>query len=375
MVNILTGTLSWYNLILLPALLAGYTVHELAHALVAFSLGDTSQVERKRLSFNPLRHVFWLGMVFFLLFGWGWAKPLSVDPMRFRIKSPTFGMFLVSVAGVAANFSLALTVLLVMLMVTGFLILNGASPLAVIEFMAPQAPTAGLQGAVAALTSYMVAVNLVLGLVNLLPLPPLDGFQAVLNLYLLVRGSKLTAVVQSAPRLSVARVAEDGSASPAQIHFQIGLDYQKAGQMDEAIARYRQAVAQDSAFALAYYNEGLAYWAKGRRSLAASAFKAAMRSGAEPAVRYQADQRLQELGRIEPDSGTGPGPVPPPLEPGSTVEVSVQSVQPLDPAMVRRVWWQLAIGGIAVLFLALTALFFVLAATMTSVGPVLPQVP
>jgi tetratricopeptide (TPR) repeat protein len=220
-----------------------------------------------------------------------------------------------------------------------------------------------------------VAVNLVLGLVNLLPLPPLDGFQAVLNLYLLVRGSKLTAVVQSAPRLSVARVAEDGSASPAQIHFQIGLDYQKAGQMDEAIARYRQAVAQDSAFALAYYNEGLAYWAKGRRSLAASAFKAAMRSGAEPAVRYQADQRLQELGRIEPDSGTGPGPVPPPLEPGSTVEVSVQSVQPLDPAMVRRVWWQLAIGGIAVLFLALTALFFVLAATMTSVGPVLPQVP
>ena len=53
------------TLLLLPALFVGFTVHELAHALVAYLLGDTSQVEKKRLSFNPLRHVSWLGLVVF----------------------------------------------------------------------------------------------------------------------------------------------------------------------------------------------------------------------------------------------------------------------------------------------------------------------
>ena len=98
---------SWTTLLYLPALFVGFTVHELAHALVAYLLGDTSQVERKRLSFNPLRHVSWLGMVVFLLFGFGWAKPVWVDPNRFRIENRDFGLFLVSIAGACANLLLA----------------------------------------------------------------------------------------------------------------------------------------------------------------------------------------------------------------------------------------------------------------------------
>jgi Zn-dependent protease len=367
--NLSTGLLSWSKLLLLPALFAGFTVHELAHALVAFLLGDTSQVERKRLSFNPLRHVSWLGMATFLLIGLGWAKPVSVDPARFRIKSPAFGMFLVSVAGATANFLLALLALLAMTAtVTAAWMLNGASPVAVLEFLIPKEPTAGLQGAVAALTYYMLTVNLLLGLFNLLPLPPLDGFQAVLNLYLMIRGSlKPAAAAQPAPTAVAVEGGEEAPSSPAQIHFQIGLEYQKAGQTDEAIARYRQAVVQDPSFALAYYNQGLAYWAKGRWSLAASAFKAAIGSGADPAVRYQAGLRLRELSQAEHDPEANPGPVPPLLEPGSTVELQAQGMPPLDPAVERRVWWHLAIGGIGMLMLAAAALLFVLGATMASV--------
>ncbi len=79
---------SWATLLYLPALFVAYTVHELAHATMAFALGDTSQVERHRLSFNPLRHVSWLGMLLFLLVGLPWAKPLWADPSRFRLKEP-----------------------------------------------------------------------------------------------------------------------------------------------------------------------------------------------------------------------------------------------------------------------------------------------
>ena len=76
MLNVFRWPPGWATLWLLPALFIGFTVHELAHALVAFLLGDTTQVERNRLSFNPLRHVSWVGMATFLLIGIGWALSL-----------------------------------------------------------------------------------------------------------------------------------------------------------------------------------------------------------------------------------------------------------------------------------------------------------
>jgi len=90
---------TWATLLLLPALFLGFTVHELAHAVVAYLLGDTSQVERRRLSFNPLRHVSWLGLALFLLVGIGWAKPVWVDYSPLPIKNRSLGIFLVVVAG------------------------------------------------------------------------------------------------------------------------------------------------------------------------------------------------------------------------------------------------------------------------------------
>jgi Zn-dependent protease len=353
---------SWTVLLYLPALFVGFTVHELAHAIVAYLLGDTSQVERKRLSFNPLRHISWLGMIVFLLFGFGWAKPVRVDAARFRIENRAFGMFLVSIAGASANLLVAI-IALAGLMGTGMVVsfLTGSSMWDVFQFLTARDLKLDLQGVAVALSSYMLIVNLVLAFFNLFPLPPLDGFQALMSLYTMIRGRlKRPAGVGPAPRPSSATATEgDADRSPAQIHLRIGLEYHKAGQWDEAIARYRQAIAQDEHLALAYYNQGLVYLAKGRPSLAASAFKAAMQPGGDLGVRIEADRRLHELALAEQDPAAEPGSVPPPLEPGRTLELVPGAAPPLDPAVVRRVWLRLGIGGVMLAISAVVIWFFV----------------
>jgi Zn-dependent protease len=371
MQNLLNWPPGWGTVLLLPALFVAFTVHELAHAVVAFLLGDTSQVERKRLSFNPLRHVSWLGMAAFLLVGFGWAKPVWVDYGRLRIKNRAFGMFLVSIAGAMAN---VLTALLALggIMVSVVIVswLSGSPSWDVLMLLLTQQPALDAQGLAMALSTYMVSVNLLLGLFNLLPLPPLDGFQALMSLVAVVRNALKGRTDDGAlARLAgqTAGVSAPAS-SPAQIHFRIGLDYHKAGKMDEAIARYRQALAHDGQLAMAYYNQGLAYWAKGRPSLAGNAFRAAAHSGEDVNVRMQAGLRLQELAQVEQSPEAKLGPVPPPLEPGAAPEVAAGESTPLDPSMARRVWLRLAIGGMLMLILAVGMWLYVTAVTLASVS-------
>jgi len=376
---------SWGMLLLLPALFVGFTVHELAHALVAYLLGDTSQVERNRLSFNPLRHVSWVGMIVFLLFRFGWAKPISVDASRFRMKNQAFGMFLVSISGACANLLTALFVLVGM--TTTVLIVwtvTGVQPIEVMQFLMPTNPGPDAQGAAAALSQYMMMVNLLLAFFNLIPLPPLDGFQAAISLYLAVRvllgrgpavrrDRRGEPVVLSGSERSPEAGSETDRRRPAQIHFDIGLNYHKEGQWDEAIARYRQATAVDEQFALAYYNLGLAYWAKGRNDLAAHAFRAALGSGAEPSIRLQADLRLHELesagqrGSVMENRAVDPSSVPPPLEPGSVPDIEAGRPAPLDPGAARRVWLRLGVGTIGFLLLAVAAWLYVTGVALMSV--------
>ncbi|MGD9145757.1 MAG: tetratricopeptide repeat protein [Anaerolineae bacterium] len=393
MVDLLHWPPSWSMLLLLPALLVGFTVHELAHGLVAYLLGDTSQVERNRLSFNPLHHISWVGMVVFMLFRFGWAKPVWMDASQFRIKNQAFGMFLVAVAGSLANL---LTGLLALLGVSTTAMIvwmsTGADPMDVWEFLMASDPGLDAQGLAVALSGYMVMVNLALAFFNLLPLPPLDGFQAVVSLVAAIRaalghGVAVAPVFRpTPPSIAVtdaaseqpgreqeagqpaagepaSREAERGeptagdvdARTPAQIHFDIGLEYQKVGQLDEAIARYRQATAHDEQFAMAYYNLGLAYWAKGRIPLAVSAFRAALQAGGDMAVRVQAEFRLRELADIDPEQEGDPGTVPPPLVPGQSVQPVAETAPALDRAVVRRVWISLAAGGIALAALAFGA--------------------
>jgi Zn-dependent protease len=373
---------TWSMLLMLPALFVGFTVHELGHALVAYLLGDTSQVERRRLTFNPLRHVSWVGLVVFLLFGFGWAKPVRVDASRFHVRNREFGFFLVSVAGASANLLTAMAIFAGMVLTIAITwTATGTSPLEAWGFLMLQEPSLDAQGVAVALSGFMVKVNLLLAFFNLLPFPPLDGFQAAMGLIAMLRkglGREPLSGPGLAPvwgtRQATGRREEDSkldrsettAKSPAQIHFEIGLQYQKSGQLDEAIARYRQATAHDEHYGLAYYNLGLAYWDVGRFPLALSSFRAA-RKAPGMVVQVQAAQRLRELTAAE-QSGLEPGVAPAPLELEVMKSQAGEGPMPLDPSVTRRVWLALAAGAVVALLLAAVAWLYVTSVTMGSLG-------
>ena len=140
----------------IPALLVAVTVHELAHALVADRLGDPTARRLGRITINPLPHIDPLGALAFVLAGFGWAKPVPVNAHNFR--RPVRDMAWVAAAGPMSNFLTAF-VALVAVRLLGH---AGSAPPFVAE------PLGGVL--------VMVYVfNLVLGVFNLIPLPPLDG--------------------------------------------------------------------------------------------------------------------------------------------------------------------------------------------------------
>jgi Zn-dependent protease len=362
---------TWATLLLVPALLLGFTVHEVAHAVVAYLLGDTSQVERQRLSFNPIRHISWGGMLAFLLLGFGWAKPVWMDPTRFRVRNRAFGVFLVSVAGASANLlvaaAVALAIAISMLIVA---VGTGAEMGDVGQFFLVEDPGPDLQGIAVAFSSTVVQVNLMLAFINLLPIPSLDGYHALNGLIRAIRDALQGRKREEAWPQSAAQEAM-GSApppSPASIHFDIALDYQQAGQLDEAIVRYRQAIANDEHFDLAYYNLGLAYWAKGRLSLASSAFRAAMQASRDVHVRIQSDLRIRELDQAQADPVVELRPAPAPLQ--STEGSAAVEEQPssIDPVVARQVWLRFIAGALMLLALGVGTWVFVTVAALASLG-------
>lgn len=137
------------------AVLLCLTVHELCHGLAALSLGDPTAKSMDRLSLNPLRHIDWLGLLMMFTVGFGWAKPVPVDPRYF--KDPKKGMALTALAGPASNFMLAFSLILIS---KGIYLYADYTPVwnGIYNFL------------------HLTAVlSIGLGLFNLLPIPPLDG--------------------------------------------------------------------------------------------------------------------------------------------------------------------------------------------------------
>ena len=99
-------------LLRLLSVLLCLTVHETCHGLAAYALGDPTAKRQNRLSLNPLRHIDWLGLAMMVAVGFGWAKPVPVNPNYF--KNPKRGMAITALAGPVSNFVLALALLLVL---------------------------------------------------------------------------------------------------------------------------------------------------------------------------------------------------------------------------------------------------------------------
>ena len=97
-------------LLRLAAVFLCLTIHETCHGLAAYALGDPTAKRAHRLSLNPLRHIDWIGFVMMIVAGFGWAKPVPVNPNYF--KKPKQGMAITALAGPVSNFVLALLLLL-----------------------------------------------------------------------------------------------------------------------------------------------------------------------------------------------------------------------------------------------------------------------
>ena len=137
------------------------TVHETCHGLAAFALGDPTAKRMKRLSFNPLHHIDWLGLASMFICGFGWAKPVPVD-MRY-FKNPRIGMAITALAGPVSNFLLAI------------LLMFGASLMVNPLMNASGAVLSAFQVWFFEILLSTAVLSIGLGLFNLVPIPPLDG--------------------------------------------------------------------------------------------------------------------------------------------------------------------------------------------------------
>lgn len=134
-------------------------LHEYAHGFVAYKLGDNTAKNMGRLRFSPTAHIDPMGALMILLVGFGWAKPVPVNPRNF--KNPKAGMALTALAGPVSNI-LAAIVGAVLFYLNAVLAVKGIAPIAVADLLYY-------------FLSYFISVNISLAVFNLVPVPPLDG--------------------------------------------------------------------------------------------------------------------------------------------------------------------------------------------------------
>ena len=168
LVNYATNPGALFGLLLtIPGVLIAITFHEFAHGFAAYKLGDDTAKNEGRLSLNPLDHLDPIGTLMLLFAGFGWGKPVHVNPMKYtRRISMEKGEAIVSVAGPLMNIILAFVFAIIYALIYKF---------AGITFI-----TSTVGSIVMLLIASTISINIGLGVFNLIPLPPLDGSKIIM---------------------------------------------------------------------------------------------------------------------------------------------------------------------------------------------------
>lgn len=154
-------------LLTLPGVIIAITFHEFAHAFAAYKLGDDTPKMQGRLNLNPLSHLDPVGFVLLIFAHIGWGKPVQINPRNFDRKySMSAGEAIVSVAGPAMNFILAIVFTIIYFIILKFL---------------PAFVLTQIGAIVITMIQATIIVNIGLGVFNLIPLPPLDGSKIFRN--------------------------------------------------------------------------------------------------------------------------------------------------------------------------------------------------
>lgn len=153
------------QILTVPGIIIALSMHEFAHAWMSDKLGDPTPRRQGRLTINPLAHIDWMGLIMLFIFRFGWGKPVMIDPSYYKKRRRD--EFLVAISGVTMNLIIALLMVVPAKLLYNYYESTGYYMVQVLFLI----------------IYYTIIINLCLMIFNLLPVPPLDGWNIASQLF------------------------------------------------------------------------------------------------------------------------------------------------------------------------------------------------